>query len=153
MHSQVRKRLLKQKYPKQVKTIMNREIISTDMAPAAVGPYSQGVRAGEFFYSAGQLGIVPGTKEFAGPDIESQTRQALENVKAVVTAAGACMQDVIKTTVYLQDMSEFARMNNVYAQFFPEQPPARSAVEVAALPLGGRVEIEVVAVICGSKDG
>jgi len=130
---------------------MNRETVSTDQAPAAVGPYSQGVRVGELFFSAGQLGIVPGTKEFAGPDIESQTRQALENVKAVLTAAGACMGHVVKTTVYLQDMGEFAQMNSVYAEFFPEQPPARSAVQVAALPLGGKVEIEAIAVICGCE--
>ena len=127
---------------------MNREITSTDQAPAAVGPYSQGVRAGAFVFTAGQLGIVPGTKEFAGPEIESQTRQALENVKAVLEASGSCMQHVVKTTVYLQDMGEFARMNSVYTEFFPEEPPARSAVQVAALPLGGRIEIEVIAMAC-----
>ena len=127
---------------------MNREITSTDQAPAAVGPYSQGVRAGAFVFTAGQLGIVPGTKEFAGPEIESQTRQALENVKAVLEASGSCMQHIVKTTVYLQDMGEFARMNSVYTEFFPEEPPARSAVQVAALPLGGRIEIEVIAMAC-----
>ena len=127
---------------------MNREITSTDQAPAAVGPYSQGVRVGDFVFTAGQLGIVPGTKEFAGAEIESQTRQALENVKAVLEASGSCMQHVVKTTVYLQDMGEFARMNSVYTEFFPEEPPARSAVQVAALPLGGRIEIEVIAMAC-----
>ncbi len=127
---------------------MNREITSTDQAPAAVGPYSQGVRVGDFVFTAGQLGIVPGTKKFAGAEIESQTRQALENVKAVLEASGSCMQHVVKTTVYLQDMGEFARMNSVYTEFFPEEPPARSAVQVAALPLGGSVEIEAVAMAC-----
>ncbi len=127
---------------------MDREIISTDKAPAAVGPYSQAVHVGNLIYTAGQLGIVPGTKDFAGPDIEAQTRQALENLKAVLEEAGSCLRHAVKTTVFLQDMGEFARMNAIYAEFFPEEPPARSAVEVAALPLGGRVEIEAVAEAC-----
>jgi 2-iminobutanoate/2-iminopropanoate deaminase len=127
---------------------MEKQIVSTDHAPAAVGPYSQGVRAGGFVFSAGQLGLVPGTKDFAGPDIESQTRQALENLKAVLEAGGSCLEHVVKTTVFLADMGEFARMNAVYAEFFSESPPARSAVQVAALPLGGRVEIEAVAEAC-----
>jgi 2-iminobutanoate/2-iminopropanoate deaminase len=134
---------------------MNRRSITTNKAPAAVGPYSQGVQGGEFIFTAGQLGILPGTKEFAGPEIESQTRQALENLKAVVEEGGSCLRHVIKTTVFLADMGEFARMNAVYAGFFPEAPPARSAVQVAALPLGGRVEIEAVAIACeceGSKN-
>jgi 2-iminobutanoate/2-iminopropanoate deaminase len=132
---------------------MEKTIIATDDAPAAVGPYSQGVQVGDLIYTAGQLGIVPGTKEFAGPDIESQTRQALENLKAVLKVGNACMEHVIKTTVFLQDIGEFARMNAVYAEFFPEGPPARSAVQVAALPLGGRVEIEAVAVACDCEKG
>jgi 2-iminobutanoate/2-iminopropanoate deaminase len=127
---------------------MNKQIITTDKAPAAVGPYSQGVRLGDFIFTAGQLGIVPGTKEFAGPDIEAQTRQALENLRAVLEAGGSCLEHVVKITVFLQDIGEFARMNAVYAGFFPENPPARSAVQVAALPLGGRVEIEAVAEAC-----
>jgi 2-iminobutanoate/2-iminopropanoate deaminase len=127
---------------------MNRHTITTDKAPAAVGPYSQGVGAGELVFTAGQLGIVPGTKEFAGPDIESQTRQALENIQAVLEAAGSCLKHVVKITVFLQDIGEFSRMNSVYAEFFPDEPPARSAVQVAALPLGGRVEIEAVAMGC-----
>lgn len=127
---------------------MNKEIVTTDEAPAAVGPYSQGVRLGDFIFTAGQLGIVPGTKDFAGPDIESQTRQALENVKGVLEAGGSCLEHVVKCTVFLQDMGEFSRMNQAYARFFKENPPARSAVEVAALPLGGRVEIEAIAEAC-----
>jgi len=124
---------------------VNKQIIATDKAPAAVGPYSQAVRVGDLIYTAGQLGIVPGTKEFAGPDIENQTRQALQNLRAVLEAGGSCLEHVVKTTVFLADMGEFARMNAVYAEFFPEDPPARSAVQAAALPLGGRVEIEAVA--------
>ena len=124
-----------------------KEIIATNGAPAAVGPYSQAVRAGGFLFTAGQLGLIPGSKAFAGPDIESQTRRALENLKAVLEAGGARLEDVVKTTVFLADMGEFARMNAVYAEFFGETPPARSAVQAAALPLGGRVEIEAVALL------
>jgi 2-iminobutanoate/2-iminopropanoate deaminase len=127
---------------------MAREIVATDKAPAAVGPYSQAVRVGDLIYTAGQLGLVPGTKDFAGQDIEAQTRQALENVCAVLEEAGSCAKHVVKTTVFLLDMAEFSRMNAVYAEFFPEDPPARSAVQAAALPLGGRVEIEAVAELC-----
>lgn len=127
---------------------MEKQIIATDKAPGAVGPYSQGVRVGNFVYTAGQLGLVPGTTEFAGPDIESQTRQALENLRAVLEAGGSCLDHLIKTTVFLADMGEFARMNAVYAEFFPENPPSRSAIEAAALPLGGRVEIEAVGMVC-----
>jgi 2-iminobutanoate/2-iminopropanoate deaminase len=131
---------------------MQQEIIATDKAPAAVGPYSQAVRVGDLIYTAGQLGIVPATKQFAGPDIEAQTRQALENLKAVLEAAGSCLEHAVKNTVFLADMGEFARMNAVYAEFFAKNPPARSAVQVAALPLGGRVEIESVAMACNCDD-
>ncbi len=127
---------------------MNKQIIATDEAPAAVGPYSQGVQFGDFIFTAGQLGIVPGTGDFAGPDIKSQTRQALENVQAVLEASGSCLKHVVKVTVFLQDIEEFSQMNEVYAQFFSEDAPARSAVQVAALPLGGRVEIEAIAEAC-----
>lgn len=132
---------------------MDKEIIVTDKAPAAVGPYSQGVHLGDLVFSAGQLGLIPGTKDFAGADIESQTRQALENLKGVIEASGSCLEHVVKVTVFLQDMDEFSRMNAVYAEFFSERPPARSAVEVAALPLGGRVEIEAIAEACDCHAG
>lgn len=131
---------------------MKREIVATENAPAAVGPYSQAISANEFLFTAGQLGIVPGTKDFAGEEIEEQTRQALENLEAVLTAGGSCLRHVVKTTVFLADMGEFARMNAVYAEFFAENPPARSAVQAAALPLGGRVEIEAVALACDCDD-
>jgi 2-iminobutanoate/2-iminopropanoate deaminase len=127
---------------------MSKEVIATDKAPAAVGPYSQGVRVGQLVFTAGQLGIVPGTKDFAGADIASQTRQALRNVQTVLEAGGSCLDHVVKVTVFMQDMKEFSLMNEVYAQFFSKKPPARSAVQVAALPLGGRVEIEAVAEAC-----
>lgn len=127
---------------------MGKEIVATEKAPAAVGPYSQATRVGNLIYTAGQLGLVPGTKALAGPDIEAQTRQALENLKAILEAGGSCLRHVVKTTVFLQDMEEFARMNGVYAEFFASEPPARSTVQVAALPLGARVEIEAVAETC-----
>jgi 2-iminobutanoate/2-iminopropanoate deaminase len=91
---------------------------------------------------------VPETRQLAGPDIESQTRQALENLRAILEAAGSCLRHVVKTTVFLVDLSEWPRMNAVYAEFFPQMPPARSAVGVAALPMGARVEIEAVAEVC-----
>jgi 2-iminobutanoate/2-iminopropanoate deaminase len=132
---------------------MEKQIIATEGAPAAVGPYSQGVCAGDFVFTAGQLGLVPGTTGFASPEIEGQTRQALENLKAVLEAGGSCLKHIVKTTVFLADMGEFARMNAVYAEFFPQGPPARSTVQVAALPLGGRVEIEALALACDCEGG
>ena len=132
---------------------MNRQIVATDRAPAALGPYVQGVRAGELIFTAGQLGLVPGANQLAGADVESQTRQVLENLKAILEAAGSCLEHVVKTTVFLADMGEFARMNAVYAAFFPKDPPARSTVEVAALPMAARVEIEAVAVACDCDAG
>ena len=127
-------------------TARNKHIIVTDQAPAAVGPYSQGVRVGDLIFTAGQIGLVPGTKEFAGPDIASQTRRALQNIKAIVEAAGSCMELVVKTTVFLADIKEWPAMNEVYAEFFPVAPPARSTVQVV-LPLGARIEIEASALI------
>lgn len=127
---------------------MEKEIIRTLNAPAAVGPYSQAVKVGDWIFTAGQLGLVPQSREFAGPDVESQTRQALENLRAILEAAGSCLHHVVKTTVFLLDMGEFPRMNSVYAEFFPEDPPARSTVQVAALPLGAQVEIDAIATVC-----
>lgn len=132
---------------------MKKQIIATDDAPAAVGPYSQGTQLGDFIFTAGQLGIVPETGDFAGSDIESQTRQALRNLQAVLETGGSCLEHVVKVTVFLRDMEEFGQMNEVYAQFFSDTPPARSAVQVGALPLGGRVEIEAIAEACGCEGG
>jgi len=124
---------------------MNKEIIQTEHAPAAVGPYSQAVRVGQFVYTAGQIPLDPATGKMVDDDITVQSERALRNLESVLTAAGGSLTDVVKTTVFLQDMAEFAAMNAVYAQFFSQNPPARSAVQVAALPLGARVEIEAVA--------
>ncbi len=126
---------------------MQKTTIHTEKAPAAVGPYSQATRVGMFVYTAGQIPLDPATGKMVEDNIETQTRRALENLQAVLKAAGAGLDSVLKTTVFLQDMGEFAAMNGVYAEFFSENPPARSAVEVAALPLGARVEIEAVAVV------
>ena len=120
--------------------------ISTDLAPAAIGPYSQAVKAGNTVYVSGQLPIDPATGEFAGADIASQTRQSLTNMKAILEANGMTMADVVKTTVLLADIAEFAAMNAVYAEFFAEPYPARAAYQVANLPKGAKVEIEAIAV-------
>ena len=120
--------------------------IHTPNAPAAIGPYSQAVQAGNTLFVSGQLPIDPATGAFAGSDIASQTRQSLTNVKAILTEAGTDMDHVLKTTVFLSDMNNFAAMNEVYATFFTEGSyPSRSAVEVARLPKDALVEIEVIA--------
>ncbi len=124
---------------------MSKEIVSTDNAPAAVGPYSQAVRTGNLVYTAGQIPLDPETGKMVEGDIQTQVEQALHNLQAVLEAAGSSLDQVIKTTVFLQNMDDFAAMNEVYAGFFGGQPPARSAVEVARLPLGALVEIEAVA--------
>lgn len=126
---------------------MTRQIIATDKAPAAVGPYSQAVCRNGLIYSAGQIGLDPTTGKLVEGGIEAQTRQALSNLQAILEAAGASLDDVLKTTVFLQDIGAFSSMNQVYATFFSGAPPARSAVQVAALPLGALVEIEAVAVV------
>lgn len=120
--------------------------IQTQNAPAAIGPYSQAIQAGGTIYVSGQLPINPATGEFAGADIRAQARQSLENIKAILAAAGADMAHVVKTTVLLQDMADFAAMNEVYAEYFTEPYPARAAFQVAKLPKGALVEIEAVAV-------
>lgn len=120
--------------------------ISTPNAPAAIGPYSQGIQAGSTLFVSGQLPIAPATGAFAGEDIASQTRQSLTNIKNILAAAGASMNDVVKTTVMLKNIGDFAAMNAVYAEFFTEPFPARAAYQVAALPKDALVEIECIAV-------
>lgn len=126
---------------------MAKQIISTSSAPAAIGPYSQGVAAsGETIYVSGQLPIDPATGSFAGSTIQEQTRQSLENVKAILAAHGCSLSDVVKTTVLLQDIADFGPMNEVYSTYFTGECPARAAFQVAALPKNALVEIEAVAV-------
>ncbi len=122
-----------------------RKTISTGKAPKAIGPYSQAVQSGDLIYTAGQLGLHPQTGEMVAGGIEAQTQQALENLRAILDAAGSGLSQVIKTTVFLKNMNDFAAMNAVYASFFPAEPPARSAVEVARLPKDALVEVEAVA--------
>ena len=123
-----------------------KKIIATDAAPAAIGPYSQGIDGGSVVITSGQIPLDPATGAFAAEDIAGQTRQCLKNVGAVLAQAGLGMENIIKTTVFLKDMNDFAAMNEVYAAFFPADPPARSAVEVARLPKDALVEIEAIAV-------
>lgn len=123
------------------------EFIATDKAPAAVGPYSQGIKAGNMVFTSGQLHIDPKTGKLLEGDIQEQTRLALENVKAVLNEAGASIENVVKITVFVKDVSKFSLINEVYAEYFSEHKPARSLVEVAKLPLDGQIEIEAVAVL------
>ena len=124
---------------------MAKEVIATKNAPGAIGPYSQAIKANGFVFASGQLGLVPDTGEFAEGGIEEQTRQSLTNVKSVLEAAGSGLEKVVKTTVFLKDIKDFAAMNKVYSEFFKTDCPARSAVQIAALPKDGLVEIEVIA--------
>lgn len=121
--------------------------LHTDKAPAAIGPYSQAIQAGNTIYVSGQIPVDPATGEFAGADIETQTRQSLTNIRNILSSAGADMSSVVKTTVLLSDIGNFAAMNGVYAEFFSEPYPARAAFQVVALPKGALVEIEAVAVV------
>jgi 2-iminobutanoate/2-iminopropanoate deaminase len=123
---------------------MKRQIITADQAPPTVGPYSQAVAAGPFVFCAGQIPL-DGRGELVKGDIVVQTVQVLDNLKAVLAAAGLTLKDVVKTTVFLADLADFPEMNRVYAEFFPERPPARSTVQVAGLPKGALVEIEALA--------
>ncbi len=121
-----------------------RQAIQTDQAPRAIGPYSQAIRAGDLVFCAGQVGFDPATMQLVEGEIEGQTRRALQNLSAVLEAAGTSLARVVKTTVFMADLGEFQRMNAVYGEFFPEAPPARSTVQ-AGLPRNARIEIECIA--------
>jgi 2-iminobutanoate/2-iminopropanoate deaminase len=124
---------------------MPRDVVSTPKAPAAIGPYSQGVRIGGFLFTAGQIALDPATMKVVDGSVADQTRRVLENLKAIVEAGGSSLESVVKTTVFLRDMKDFPAMNEVYASFFPDPGPARSTVQVSGLPLGVLVEIDAVA--------
>jgi len=124
-----------------------KDIVLTDRGPKPIGPYSQAIKAGGFLFVSGQVALGPGTNEFLGGDIAKQTERVLENVKGVLEAAGCHLNKVVKTTVFLKNMSDFAAMNEVYARYFTQAPPARSTVEVARLPKDALVEIEVIATL------
>ncbi len=125
---------------------MSKTVVRTDDAPAASGPYSQAIVANGLVFCAGQVAYLPGTRTLADGGIQGQTRQALNNIKAVLEAAGSSMDNVVKTTVFLSDINNFAAMNDVYATFFGSNPPARSTVQVV-LPLGALIEIEAIATV------
>jgi 2-iminobutanoate/2-iminopropanoate deaminase len=124
-----------------------RDVVLTDRGPKPIGPYSQGVRVNGFLFISGQIALDPATGEMNGGDIAQQTERVMENVKGIVEAAGSKMAHVVKTTVFLKNMSDFAAMNEVYARYFTAAPPARSTVEVARLPKDALVEVEVVAAL------
>ena len=122
-----------------------KEIIATDEAPEAVGPYSQATAAGPLVFCSGTLGLIPGTKEFAGDTIEEQTKQAMENLAAILEAAGSDLEMVLKVTVYLRDMNDFAGFNRIYGGYFEDEPPARATLQAAELPLGALLELDAMA--------
>ena len=124
-----------------------KEIVATERAPRAIGPYSQAVRSGNFLFASGQIPIDPATGEFVAGGITEQTEQVMRNVSAILEAAGASLQQVVKTTVFLADMDDFTAMNEVYGRYFGENPPARATVQAARLPRDARVEIEAIAIL------
>lgn len=126
---------------------LEHEVIETDKVPAPVGPYSQAIRVDNSVFVAGQIGLDAATGKLVDGDIKAQTRQALQNLSAVLEAAGTTLNNVVKTTVFLADLDDFADMNEVYAEFFADHPPARSAVQVARLPLDALIEIEAIAIV------
>lgn len=126
---------------------MKKEIINTEKAPAALGPYSQAIKAGNTIYVSGQIPLIPETMEIISDDVQEQTKQSLENVKTVLEAAGATLNDVVKASVFIKDMNDFTKINEIYATYFTENKPARACVEVARLPKDVKVEIEVIAVV------
>ena len=126
---------------------MNREVIHTPHAPAAVGPYSQAIRLGNLIFTSGQIALDPTTGKLVEGDVVAQTHQVMKNLQSVLAAAATDLSQVIKTTVFLQNMGDFPVFNSTYAQYFPGTPPARSTVEVVKLPLNGLVEIECIALI------
>lgn len=128
-------------------TTEGKKIVSTEKAPKAIGPYSQAIRIDNLVFTAGQVGLNPANMEIVEGGIEAQTRQVLTNLKSVLEAADSGLNFVVKTTVFLQSMGDFAAMNGVYQEFFPENPPARSTIAVAGLPKGALVEIECVALL------
>lgn len=123
---------------------MNKQVVSTPDAPAAIGPYSQGIKIGNLIFTSGQLPLNPQSGELVA-DIEGATKQSLDNIRAILESAGTTMNKIIKTVVFLRDMNDFAAMNAVYAVYFPNNPPARSAVQVARLPKDAILEIEAIA--------
>jgi 2-iminobutanoate/2-iminopropanoate deaminase len=132
-----------------IKEISMRKVIYTEKAPKAVGPYSQAISTGNFLFTAGQVAIDPRTGKLVEGGIKEQTRQVMENLKAILAEAAADFSKVVKTTVFLQDIKTFVDFNQVYGEYFPSEPPARSTFQVGALPLGAMVEIEMIVLVGG----
>lgn len=130
----------------------HKEVVTAANAPKAIGPYSAAIKTGNLVFSSGQLGIIPETGDLVEGGVEAETRQALTNLGNILKAAGSSLDNVVKTTVFLRDINDFARMNAVYAEFFKENPPARSAFQVGALPKAAAVEIEAVALLPDDTD-
>ena len=126
---------------------MTKKVIHTDRAPEAIGPYSQAIQAGDFLFLSGQIPLDPKTGELVKGDIRNQTRQVLENIRGVLESQSSGMKDVVKVTIFLKDIGNFNRVNEVYATYFPSSPPARSTVEVAKLPKDADIEIEMIALV------
>lgn len=124
---------------------MQKKVIKTDKAPAAIGPYEQGIQAGDFLFTSGQIALEPGTGQFLQGEIEMETERVLKNIEAILHAAGMTLSNVVKTTIYMTDLGCFTRMNQVYEKFFSENKPARATVQVAALPKGAKIEIDAIA--------
>ena len=124
---------------------MKKKALLSDKAPKAIGPYSQGVAAGDFMFMSGQIPLDPATGDMVGGGIEAQTRRVLDNLKAVLESQGLDMDSVVKTTIFLADMGDFAKVNEIYGSYFGEIPPARSTIQVGALPKNARIEIEAIA--------
>lgn len=124
-----------------------KEIIATDRGPKAIGPYSQAIRANGFLFVSGQIPLDPATQQIVAGDIQAQTERVLENLKGIVEAGGSSLDRVVRATVFLADMNEFAAMNEIYGRYFQKQPPARSTVQVSRLPRDVRVEIDVIALV------
>ena len=126
---------------------MPKQVISTDNVPAAVGAYSQGIIANGFVFTAGQIPLIPGTSNLRDGGIQAQTRQVMNNIKGVLEAAGSSLDNVVKTTVFLADIKDFAAFNAVYSEYFPQDPPARTTVQAGGLPIGALIEVEAVALL------
>ncbi len=126
---------------------MPKQVISTENAPGAVGAYSQGIISNGFVFTAGQVPLIPGSSNLAQGGIQGQTRQVMDNITGVLEAAGSSMANVVKTTVFLADINDFAEFNAIYGEYFPENPPARTTVQAGALPLGALIEVEAVALL------